>query len=237
MVALAGYCFTAKGPWAWAEWPAPLEGSLPPAFHVPTLNPDWQVSFAIGLLKKGVSGGLLSGMLFQYPGLLMMSIIGFLAEKIDWENNLFKGFASGLGSVGVALVVGAAIGLSAKTAPDRETKLLNLIAAVVSYMYTSAWIFPALILFGGIVTYIRDLKKPVNEAPGDEGIQSYGMSKVGGACLILLWAVILVVCIVLRTAVLDYQGSAMALYGMVRLGSSLSVLDYIALGSSLRATR
>ena len=151
-------------------------------------------------------------MLFQYPGLLMMSIIGILAEKIDWENNLFKGFASGLGSVGVALVVGAAIGLSAKTAPDRETKLLNLIAAVVSYMYTSAWIFPALILFGGIVTYIRDLKKPVNEAPGDEGIQSYGMSKVGGACLILLWAVILVVCIVLRTAVLDYQGSAMALY-------------------------
>ena len=212
MVALAGHSGTAKGLWAWAEWPAPLEGSLPPAFHVPTLNPDWQVSFAIGLLKKGVSGGLLSGMLFQYPGLLMMSIIGFLAEKIDWENNLFKGFASGLGSVGVALVVGAAIGLSAKTAPDRETKLLNLIAAVVSYMYTSAWIFPALILFGGIVTYIRDLKKPVNEAPGDEGIQSYGMSKVGGACLILLWAVILVVCIVLRTAVLDYQGSAMALY-------------------------
>lgn len=29
------------------------------------------------------------------------------------------GFASGLGGVGVALVVGAAIALSAKTAPDR----------------------------------------------------------------------------------------------------------------------
>ena len=55
----------------------------------------------------------------------------------------------------------------------RETKLLNLIAAVVSYMYSSAWIFPVLIVFGGVVTYIRDaviLKKPVNEAPGDEGL-------------------------------------------------------------------
>ena len=44
-------------------------------------------------------------------------------------------------------------------------------------MYTSAWIFPALILFGGIVTLIRDRNKPVKAAPGDEGIQSYGMGK------------------------------------------------------------
>jgi hypothetical protein len=49
------------------------------------------VSFAIGLLKKGVAGGLLSGMLFQYPGLLMMSLIGWGAEAADWENRYFKG--------------------------------------------------------------------------------------------------------------------------------------------------
>jgi hypothetical protein len=29
-------------------------------------------------------------MLFQYPGLLMMSVIGFLAEKVDWTNGAFK---------------------------------------------------------------------------------------------------------------------------------------------------
>ena len=49
------------------------------------------MSFAIGLLKKGVGGGLLSGMLFQYPGLLMMSFIGWGAEAADWENRYFKG--------------------------------------------------------------------------------------------------------------------------------------------------
>jgi len=171
-----------------------------------------QVSFAIGLLKQGVAGGLLSGLLFQYPGLLMMSLIGFGAEKVDWENGAFKGFASGLGAVGVALVVGAAISLSAKTAPDRETKMLNLIAAVVSYMYSSAWIFPVLIVFGGLVTLIRDREKPVNEAPGDEGIQSYGMGKAGGMCLIVVWAVILVTAIVLRTSVYDYEGHGRGVY-------------------------
>ena len=54
----------------------------------------------------------------------------------------------------------------------RETKMLNLLAAVVSYMYSSAWIFPVLIVFGGAVTYVRDaviLKAAVKEAPGDEG--------------------------------------------------------------------
>ena len=63
----------------------------------------------------------------------------------------------------------------------RETKLLNLTAAVVSYMYSSAWIFPVLIVFGGVVTYIRDaaiLKKPVNEAPGDEGLYVCGRCAV-----------------------------------------------------------
>ena len=63
----------------------------------------------------------------------------------------------------------------------RETKLLNLVAAVVSYMYSSAWIFPVLIVFGGVVTYIRDaaiLKKPVNEAPGDEGLYVCGRCAV-----------------------------------------------------------
>ena len=50
--------------------------------------------------------------------------------------------------------------------------MLNLLAAVVSYMYSSAWIFPVLIVFGGAVTYVRDaviLKAAVKEAPGDEG--------------------------------------------------------------------
>ena len=36
------------------------------------------------------------------------------------------------------------------------------------------------------------------------GIQSYGMGKVGGGILILLWGVILVTAIILRTSVFEY---------------------------------
>jgi hypothetical protein len=47
-----------------------------------------------------------------------------------------QGFASGLGAVGVALVAGAAIQLSAKTSPDRETQFINLLAAVHTHTHT-----------------------------------------------------------------------------------------------------
>ena len=38
-----------------------------------------QVSFALGAVKKGVVGGLLSGALFQYPGAMIMSGLGVLS--------------------------------------------------------------------------------------------------------------------------------------------------------------
>ena len=41
-----------------------------------------QMSFCIGILQRGVLGGLLSGMLFQYPGLVVMSLAGFGAAKV-----------------------------------------------------------------------------------------------------------------------------------------------------------
>jgi chromate transporter len=41
-----------------------------------------QMGFAIGVLKKGLSGGLLSGVLFQGPGLLILAILGWVASKV-----------------------------------------------------------------------------------------------------------------------------------------------------------
>lgn len=43
-----------------------------------------QVSFAIGTVRKGVLGGLLSGALFQYPGAIIMTAVGVgAAETLD----------------------------------------------------------------------------------------------------------------------------------------------------------
>lgn len=52
-----------------------------------------KVSFSIGIIKKGVPGGLLSGALFQYPGAIIMTAVGVLAARY-LENP--QGWLSGL---------------------------------------------------------------------------------------------------------------------------------------------
>ena len=58
-----------------------------------------QMGFAIGVLKKGLAGGLLSGVLFQGPGFLMLSVLGWaaarlLSKDIHWLNGLIAGLAA-----------------------------------------------------------------------------------------------------------------------------------------------
>lgn len=57
-----------------------------------------QVSFALGAVKKGIPGGLLGGLLFQHPGLIMMTIVGvgaanFLHETHHWTSATVDGAA------------------------------------------------------------------------------------------------------------------------------------------------
>mmetsp|Transcript_6663 Transcript_6663/g.10537 ORF Transcript_6663/g.10537 Transcript_6663/m.10537 type:complete len:361 (+) Transcript_6663:327-1409(+) len=172
-----------------------------------------QVSFAIGVVKKGIYGGLLSGMLFQYPGLLMMTIIGWVAADFDWKNDRLQGFAAGLSAVGVALVAGAALALTTKTCPDKPRKCLCILACCVAMVYSTAWVFPALILLGGIVTYAKDQMDgaPVAEAPGNEGIDSLGVSKTGGAMLIGTWIGILILTVIMVNT-LPYEGAAKGIF-------------------------
>ena len=59
-----------------------------------------QMGFAIGVLKKGLSGGLLSGVLFQGPGLLILAILGWAAAKVldnppAWLLGLVAGAGAG----------------------------------------------------------------------------------------------------------------------------------------------
>jgi chromate transporter len=89
-----------------------------------------QVSFAIGVTQKGIPGGLLSGMLFQYPGLnddepRRRRRRRGSREPREW----LRGVSSGLSAAGVALVVSAAVGLAKGQCKDQTTSALCLMSA------------------------------------------------------------------------------------------------------------
>jgi chromate transporter len=166
-----------------------------------------QVSFAIGVVQKGIPGGLMSGMLFQYPGLLMMSLAGAGAAEIlvnpdDW----LRGLSAGLSAAGVALVVSAAVGLARGQCKDQVTSALCLLSAVVAYYYQSNWIFPVLIVVGGLTTLYTKRKDDVALPDRKETIHHLGLSKVSGGILIATWlAIWIAVASVVNTT--DYAGN------------------------------
>jgi hypothetical protein len=61
---------------------------------------------------------------------------------------------AGLGAVGVALVAVAAKGLVSKAIKGPLTSMILLASACISYMVSTAWLFPALIVAGGVATLL-----------------------------------------------------------------------------------
>lgn len=56
--------------------------------------------------------------------------------------------------MGVALVASAAKALTYSTCKSKVTMVINATAAIVSFYYPATWIFPALILAGGLTTLV-----------------------------------------------------------------------------------
>ncbi|GAQ86165.1 chromate transporter [Klebsormidium nitens] len=152
-----------------------------------------QMSFSLGIVQKGVTGGLLSGILFQYPGLIMMSIVGFGAGKFLVEPaNWLRSFSAGLSAVAVALVADAAYSLSKKLCKNRVTIFCCAISAGVTYYYASQWIFPTLIAIGGILTIVTERKKDLSISSSDSKVERFGLSMYGGGILLAFWLSILI---------------------------------------------
>lgn len=119
-----------------------------------------QVSFAIGVVKKGIPGGLLSGALFQYPGAIMMTALGAAANHgLANPTGAVQGMAYGFGAAGVAMVAGAAVQLGSKVCKDKVTQVLCLIGAIFAFYWPQPYTFPLVILFGGIVTWWTERDK------------------------------------------------------------------------------
>ncbi len=170
-----------------------------------------QMSFAIGTTRKGVLGGVLSGTLFQFPGLLLMSLAGAgAAEVLVNPKPAVEGLTAGLSAAGLALIISAADTFTRSQTNTLATKILCASSAFVVYYYQSAWLFPIIIATGGAITafeahvhYGRDRKKDrdslenekdfmgVRDAHIDE-VANLGLSPLMGAFCIIAWIITLV---------------------------------------------
>ncbi len=145
-----------------------------------------QVGIAIGILRGGLLGGVVSFLGFTLPSIIVLVIFALLYQSFSLEGALF---IQSLKIVAVAVVLHALIGLGKKLTPDKTTIAIAVASAIVMLLYPSAWIQILIIIIAGLV----GLKLFQNKA--ESNIESFdvNISKRMGitALLVLISALII----------------------------------------------
>ena len=108
-----------------------------------------QVSFAVGLSRAGLAGGLAAWAGFTLPSALLMVLFAFAAARI--EGPVALGALHGLKIVAVAVVAQAVWGMARSLAPDRERASIAVLATLVVTFAATAVGQIAAIALGGLL--------------------------------------------------------------------------------------
>ena len=159
------------------------------------------MAYAIGIIKKGPLGGLLSGFLcFQLPMAVVMSLVGlgvarWLADPAPW----LRGLTAGLGAAGVALIAVSGVALCAGCCKDRWTAAATTVTALATFYFSAIWLMPVLILAGGLLTLAAYHRRTdLGVASEDKHVESYGLPRWAGAGVIGLWVAVLAACLLAK---------------------------------------
>ena len=145
-----------------------------------------QVGIAIGILRGGLLGGVVSFLGFTLPSIIVLVIFALLYQSFSLEGALF---IQSLKIVAVAVVLHALIGLGKKLTPDKTTIAIAVASAIVMLLYPSAWIQILIIIIAGLV----GLKLFQNKA--ESNIESFDVNiskRMGITALLVLISALMV---------------------------------------------
>ncbi|MGP4062786.1 chromate efflux transporter [Halobacillus sp. H74] len=95
-----------------------------------------QVGIAIGMLRGGLLGGIVSWIGFTVPSILVLVIFALLYQSYELGDATF---IHSLKVVAAAVVLHALIGLGKKLTPDKPRIAIAMVSALILLLYPSAW--------------------------------------------------------------------------------------------------
>ncbi|WP_085505322.1 chromate efflux transporter [Thalassobacillus devorans] len=118
-----------------------------------------QVGIAIGMLRGGILGGVVSWFGFTVPSIIVLIIFAMMYQTLALGD---AGFIHSLKVVAAAVVLHALIGLGKKLTPDKTRIAIALVAAAVMLLYPSAWMQILIIVAAGLlgVRLFKDKAEP-----------------------------------------------------------------------------
>ena len=107
-----------------------------------------QVGIAIGMLRGGLLGGIISFLGFTLPSIIVLVIFALLYQTFSLEGAVF---IQSLKVVASAVFLHALIGLGKNLTPDKTRLAIAIASAMVMLLYPSAWIQILIILAAGLI--------------------------------------------------------------------------------------
>ncbi|KAG7365814.1 chromate transporter [Nitzschia inconspicua] len=167
-----------------------------------------QLVISTALARAGPLGGIMAFMLWNFPGLIILTVCGVLLDTFvaDPENPPF--WLIGLGPAAISLVFKAFYGFAIKL--DALGVCLALFSCLTAILLdnnenisssSSQWVFPSCLIIGAIITFIDSKRKnPWSDygSPGkgwdsesDETMKRIGIPMWVGALIIVVWAAVM----------------------------------------------
>ncbi|KAE8183749.1 hypothetical protein A4X06_0g2122 [Tilletia controversa] len=116
-----------------------------------------QLAFSIALVRNGTLSGLLAFLCWSLPGALGMAVLGVGVRHLPDElPKSVLALLSGVNAAAVGLIALAAYQLSLNCITDRLTRLVLVASASFGICYHPPWMYPILIVTGGLVTLSFD---------------------------------------------------------------------------------
>lgn len=119
-----------------------------------------QLAFSIAVVCHGVLAGLLAFFLWSLPGAIGMGILGYGVGRIpDQIPAIVMALLTGLNAAAVGLIALAAVQLGHAAATDKITLVILWLSASFGICYHAPWMYPVLIVAGGLTTLLWDFRR------------------------------------------------------------------------------
>lgn len=149
-----------------------------------------QTLVSIGYKTGGPLLAFLTMLVWALPVLIVMTLLSFLYQFLE-TNNISQSILRFIGPMAVGFIVVAAFRIGRKVVTDKLTIILLLFGAITTYLIRDPWIFPSVLIIGGIFSIVaskeNDLWNRVKLTPPWRYLIAFSIIAIGSIILTLTW--------------------------------------------------
>ncbi|MBC8034603.1 MAG: chromate transporter [Chitinophagaceae bacterium] len=119
-----------------------------------------QILTLIGYKRGGIPLAILTLLIWIFPACSLMGLLSFIVKQVD-NQHLISGLFRFIQPMAVGFLVYAAVQAFRISVKNTITRIIMIAAAVATFaLFKAPWVFPLLIVLGGITTNLSDKRIP-----------------------------------------------------------------------------